>query len=404
MSLLDKFLTRQPSRNDFADLITQALLNAGVVNIHYNQADYSLKIGEGGKNALFLSNSYTDYCKAPRSQRRAVIARMTAAIVSVPTIPADFASVQQNLIPLVRDAASFELADLQFQARGMDASKLRCPTRAVVDNLAVSLAYDTEHSIMQVSHETFNAWGVSFEQALKQAKDNLRDRTDPKGIAEYAPGVFLGQWGDSNESARMLLPDLLYRLSVYGDPVAFVPNRAQLWVTGKNNAEGVGAILKMGEPSCFEPYSVSSSLYLLNDGVWETYLPEDPAQRALCLSIQRRREGMNYNEQKQSLDLIHKRDHVDVFAASYSIQTRKDGSTQSICVWANGVESLLPKTEFIALLVDQDAKDFVFVTWETAMSLVRDLVEVEPDLVPTRYRVRSFPSHQQIAHLRAVAQ
>lgn len=401
MNLLDKFLTKQPSRDEFADLVTQSLLDAGVVNVHYNEKDYSLKIGIDDKNSVFLANSYADYCRAPRSKRRAVVARMTAAFVSVPTIPSDFASVKQNLIPLVRDAASFDLADLQFRARGMDPTRLRCPTKTIVGNLVVSLAYDTEHSIMQVGHEAFNGWGVSFDEALKQAKDNLRDKTEPNGFAEYAPGVYLGQWGDSNESARMLLTDLIYRLSVYGDPVAFVPNRAQIWVTGSKNSEGIKTVLEIGEKSHFEPYPVSPQLFLLNDGVWEATRPDDPKQREHCLSLERRREGMNYNEQKQSLDMIHDREGVDVFVASYSIQTKPDGTNQSICVWANGVDSLLPKTELIALLVDEDGKDFIWVTWETAMRIAGNLVEVEPGLVPTRYRVRDFPNDQQVAHLRA---
>jgi hypothetical protein len=403
LGLLDKLFSKRPSRNDFANLVIETLAQAGVSNVRYQEADFSMKIGDGD-HLVFLANGYANFCNADKSERKGVIAQFASAIVSTDSMPEDYASAKTNLMPVVRDASYYAMTQLHRRARNTDHPKYRCPTKPLVGDLVMGLAYDTASTILQVNEDHLLRWGVTFEEAFKEAKNNLRERTNPNGMTEEAPGLYLGRWGDAYDSTRMLFTDIVYRLSVSGEPVAFAPNRDQFWVTGTGNVAAIGTILKIGEQSHFAAHPLSPSLFVLSEGAWKIYVPEDPALLEPWLSMKRRREAMDYAQQKEYLDAIHERQKIDVFVASYTLFTPKEGGTEySACVWSNGADSLLPKAENIVFLMDQKKKDYVSVPWEAALSIVCSLVEQDPSLQPIRFRVRSFPNQEQIAELRRVA-
>jgi hypothetical protein len=307
-------------------------------------------------------------------------------------------------MPIVRDPAYFSLAVLKIRADGGDYSKLATPTRAIAPGLIAALAYDSEHTIANVNKATLEKWGANFDESLELAKQHLRDRTDVKGFKQVAPGLFVSEFGDSYDSARLLLPDVLHRLNLNGDPVIFAPNRNQLWVTGTYDTASLGAILKYGPESHFgQGHSLSAGLYTISNGKIVEFLPDDPAQRELARSIRRRRDAIDYEQQKTYLNTIHAREKIEIFVGSCTVYKRKDESTYSCCVWSNGVDTLLPKAESIAFVVNAQSKELFTVPWETALPIVSGLMELEADFAPVRYRVRTFPSAEQLARLRAVA-
>jgi hypothetical protein len=54
-------------------------------------------------------------------------------------------------------------------------------------------------------------------------------------------------------------------------------------------------------------------------------------------------------------------------------------------------------------MADVENPEYFVVPWESAESVIGDLLELEPDLVPVRYRARQFPSEEQLAKLRPLA-
>src|SRR5580693_5929288 len=145
MSLLDKVLSRQPSRADFAQKIIRAFREAGIENVEAGEEDFSLKLGGG--STVFLSNVYANYCRVKRSLRESVISEFVAAAVSIPAlplIPSDFAAVKPSLMPVIRDAAYFSMVRLMNRKNGKDDRGLDVLARQVAGGLVVGLAYDTE--------------------------------------------------------------------------------------------------------------------------------------------------------------------------------------------------------------------------------------------------------------------
>jgi uncharacterized protein YtpQ (UPF0354 family) len=399
MSVLNKWFPKKvPTREEFAALVMKRLSQSGVQNVVYEREHFVLKLE--GNNLIILDNGHANYCKADKREREAILVRLCSIGSPKSEIPADFNSARPSLMPVIRHAAYASLVELDLRAKNVDVSKLESPTKPLFGSLVLGLAYDTEHSIQQINKTTFERWGVSFEEALKEATDNLREKTNPNGMKEEAPGIYRSQWADSYDCVRILMTDLIYRLAVAGEPIAFIPNRNQLWVTGNRNAQGISLLLEIGQEAHFEPYSVSPDLFMLSDGVWRVYVPEDRAVRDSLLSLQQRREAVDYQQQKQALELIHKTQGIDIFVASYSIFERKDGSRYSSCLWANGVDSLLPKAQYIRFGVDKDTKDYILLPWESALAVAGDLMEEQAGYIPKRYRVRFFPNKEQIERLR----
>ena len=408
MTFLDKVFSGKPSRADFAEMMIRALHQAGINKdkIDQSESDFSLKLPGG--TTFFLGNVYANFCNAPHSRRQAIVAEFVTAAASIPelpSIPSDFAAVKPSLMPVIRDAAYFSMIQLLNRKNGntKDDPGLDVVLKNLAGGLVVGLAYDTERNITSINRDFFEKWGVSLEEAFKVAKENLWEKTDPNRLAGQG-GVYRGEWADSYDSSRILLTELIYRLSVDGDPVAFVPNRDLLWVTGTNNTAALAALLKGGLESHFKMgHPLSPDLYVLVDGTWKVHVPEDKSLREMWMKIKRQRDAIDYSQQQKLLNEIHEKEDIDIFVASYKIYERKDGFAYSACVWTNGIDSSLPRSENIAFMADIENPDYFVVPWEAATSVVGDLLELEPDLAPVRYRARQFPSEEQLARLHPLA-
>jgi hypothetical protein len=404
VSLINQLFAGKPTHADFVQFVIRAFAKAGIEDVHEIAGEFALKIG--GKSTVFLSNIYANFCSAPRSRRRAVLAEFVsgaASIPAMPLLPDDFAAAKPGLMPAIRDAAYFSIFRLIQQKDGENDPGMEVVTKPLVGGLRVELAYDTERNITSVNRESLEKWGVSPEEAFAAAKDNLWERTDPGKVAGQG-GVYWSQWGDSYDSSRILFPELIYRLSVDGDPVAFVPNRNELWVTGSNNVAGLASLLRDGVESHFKRgHPLSPDLYRLVDGAWEAYVPEDEALRNLWRTLKRQRDLIDYAQQQELINAIHKKEDIDIFVASYKIYERKDGFAYSACVWTNGVDSSIPQADNIAFMMDAEGGDHIVVPWAAAAAIVGELMEKEAELVPVRYRVREFPGAEQVEKLRRLA-
>jgi hypothetical protein len=163
-----------------------------------------------------------------------------------------------------------------------------------------------------VNFKTLQSWDVDLDQAFAVAKENLWDRTRPDGF-EGSNGVYWARWGDSYDSSRMLLTELIYRLSVDGDPVAFVPNRDALLVTGTHNIAGLRVILNAGAENHFKQgHPLLPDLFVRDEGAWKHHIPEGPELREIWVGMRRQRDGLDYNQQKQLLDKLHEKVDVDI--------------------------------------------------------------------------------------------
>lgn len=387
------------SQREFAEIVRRAFEESGSPGLEYREAEFALKF-PGRDASVFLHNSYANFCSSPLSARSEVVSRLVAGFTATRDIHGDFAAARSHLMPAVRDAAYESLSQLLSGKEELDPGK-KWQYRPLVDDLIVGLVYDTEHTITTVNHNKLNQWETGLDDALKIAKENLWERADPQRLTGKG-GMYWGEWRDSYDSSRMLLTEFIYRLDVDGDPVAYIPNRDALMVTGKRNTAGLRVILNAGVETHFKSgHPLSPDLFLLENGVWKTYIPEDPALQEIWRSTRRNRDAADYSHQKQLLDKLQGSDGV--FVGRFMMFKSKDGVEFSACVWTKDVDTSMPRTEFVGLVTQVESKERVLVRWDDVMSVAGNLLEPDPRLIPPRYRARQFPSDEQMAQLRRVA-
>ena len=401
MGLLDKVFSRKLDRNEYAVFVSKALSKAGIDIVHYDEKEFSLRRADGF--VFYLHNGYSRYCTVGKQDREAVLSSFVSAIVAMATtqIPKDPASLKASLLPVVRSTDYFALSRLQSQASGKSQTVDRTATQCLTEGVSICLAYDSPRSISILTDASLINVGLDFSGALTIARDNLRDKTDPRRMAQPEPGLFVGQWGDSYESSRMLLTDLFYRLPLYGDPVVYVPSRSQLWVTGSRNTKGIESMLRFGREDHFGAYPLSPSLFILRESQWEKYLPESSTSQDMLRHIELRRKTVDYGQQKGYLEAINRSGNINIFVSPCNFSKEgASGRPFTVCVWPKGADTLLPLTDKVALLIDPETKNHITVEWQILQSVVGHLMEKQADLSPERYRVRLFPSENEIAELR----
>jgi hypothetical protein len=117
--------------------------------------------------------------------------------------------------------------------------------------------------------------------------------------------------------------------------------------------------------------------------------------------------AQTYAEQKDLLDNRYEREQTDIFVATYSgIQNEKTGRIASYCMWSEGLDSLLPKTDQIFFFrpdAPEDHKLAASGEWDHVHRIVGNLMEAQ-DTYPERWRVREFPSEGMLEQIGTTSQ
>jgi hypothetical protein len=230
------------------------------------------------------------------------------------------------------------------------------------------------------------------------ARLNLRRRTAGT-FATIAPGVYAAQWNDSYDAARLLLTELITRLDIVGDPVALVPDREHLFITGSEDPEGLRHIAGLAHALLQEPRRITGQSFVYRGGTWSPWSPAtDHPQRFAYHQLARLGQALDYGEQKEMLDAEYQRTGTDVYVAGVLLLTsRDDTECWTATTWAKDVVALLPRTDTIAFgpLADGNCLD---VPWSRVEAVLGATLSPQ-GLVPERYRVERFPTTEELARL-----
>ncbi|OEZ57646.1 hypothetical protein DUGA6_42840 [Duganella sp. HH105] len=404
MGIFD-FFASTPTPEKFARLALRAFADGGHAGpLSYDADEFRLVGGSGGAEIYHLHNAYRDYCAAARKQRPDVLAHYIRSM-QAPALPATFAEARSGLRPVLRGRAIVEYMRLTQAAQGTGQPWQDGSVPFSADSVLM-LAYDSPHSIQTLSQTALTDWGVSFDAALAAALDNLRD-ISVANFVQVAPGVQMAAWDDSYEASRILLADLFFRLNVGGDPVVMMPTRNRLLVASSNNSAAQLAMLALARGYASDEGRVISALmYRFEQGKAVAYLPPDAEVLAQLEQLKKIYLADDYASQKQLLDKVYEREQVDIFVATCQLVQKTDsGRLISYGVWTEGVDTLLPEVDLVALVrPDDDSESGVgapkLVAWDDLRASIAELASSEEGY-PARYRLRSFPSRQQFDALAA---
>jgi hypothetical protein len=153
----------------------------------------------------------------------------------------------------------------------------RLANRDFCPGLMISFVNDTAQTVQFVSEEAGTKLAGSMDSLFELAMENLR-RSTTAPLVEVKPGLFESPLRDEYDATRLLLGEQAFDVKVKGDPVAFVPNRTTLLITGSDDDANLiecFARVRMASKNQARPVTLTP-LILTVDG-WMPWLP--PAGR-----------------------------------------------------------------------------------------------------------------------------
>jgi hypothetical protein len=371
--------------------MTEALRRAGeTAPIHYDAEKFSLT-AKGREAELYLGNAYLEYQSIPPAARPGLLRNFVRVWFLRPEkMPTSFEDLKPDLLLYLRSRSFYEVERLRQQP-GAESSYL-----PLGEHLAVAVAYDLPEAKIELNQASLNEARVGFDEAFRAACDNLREMSQ-QGLVSAARGVWVSPWQDSYDAARLVLHDLIRRHPVLGDHVAMVPNQDSLIVTGSEDQTGLTLMTRLAEKGLRQARSLSGVALRWTGESWVPFLPpfghplHMPFRRLWMMSIEE-----DYARQKKALDALRGEKGADGFVAGYFREA--DGYRQSLCVWPNGLAALLPRTDKVCFTRKKGKATYEVAAtgpWERVCEVVGDLME-PLGIYPERYRVRAFPTAEQL--------
>jgi hypothetical protein len=395
MGFLDR-LTGKATLEDFAADVMKTIRNSGYPNELRYEGGQILQIA-GGKvvGAANPGNMFATYAAAPRGERPTLLRKFAQVILQTGRkMPEDYELAKADLRPRLwlRSGVEFErLRGVIGEGRRIDLVSV-----PVGEHLLATLAYDWPDTVSSIPPATLEEWGVSPFVAMEDATANLEAATGDYAVVGEGLHVFAS--GDSYDASRIMLIPRLEALELKGRPVAMVPNREVLFVTGEEDEEGLGMMAHLAKEGLGQGYPLTGIPLTLRDGEWVEWAP--PPGHPLEREYRELRLGWLgplYAEQKELLEGVHAKTGEEVFISTLTGVETGRGLT-SYCVWGEDLESLLPVAEKVAFLQKGGEGPVALADWARVVEVAGHLLE-EADDYPRRYRTKGFPDGAAIEAL-----
>ncbi len=399
-----------PTQADFAKTMMRTLKRGGETRtIEFDAERFSLRLGT--TQTMYLQNAYKDYCAARWSQRKNVLAKYSAVSALPDQADHTFEQAKPHLLPRVRERfyyPSFELnIQIERAIRPVAGAKPVLENFVVTplnDLLTLELVHDLPDAIKSVGKSELNEWGVTFEQGLVHARENLW-RMSNKDFVRITPGLYVSPWQDQHDASRLILHDLIWQLPVNGQHIAAIPNRDLLIVTGSMDDSGLLGMAKLIDDTMKKPRPMTGTVFRLDGSRWVPFLPEEksdaywPLKRAAVVS-----SAQEFAEQCELLNTLFKKTGRDCFVAKLTVMQNNEGKLWTWTSWVEGLtDSLIPQAEYVLFgrMNNGKAERIGFGRWDCVRQVLGDLME-ETAFYPPRWGLRSFPTADQLQEMESL--
>jgi hypothetical protein len=277
------------------------------------------------------------------------------------------------------------------------------PPRAAkpfLSHLEIVIGYDHGQTVSQVKAATVAEWGVPLDTVIDHARANLRALPAPTWETAGESVWKLESQGGYNESL-LQLPKTFDQLPAKGTPLAMIPNRGVLLATGTDEPIGLAALLGAARQSIQEaPWPLCGDLFRVSPTGITNYAPDSP-EAELLATIKKIDIVSIYDAQKNALQAHHDAIKDDVYVATYGLLGTKDNPSelQSWCSWTQGVPSLLPTTDLVALVWDLNSTRKTTLLQRTDVERLVGHYFKSTTEDPPRTRVDTFPNPEELIEL-----
>ena len=298
---------------------------------------------------MFLENAYREYSLAPLGERSRVLRHWIRAWFGMRTeLPAEFEDAACDLLPEVKSRAFYHLSALETQLEHGAAPLMSY--KLIGEHLGAAIVYDMPHQMLQISQEHLDRWGVTRDEAMQIAKNNLASLTHRFSKPGNQVRVYVTDCDDDYGASRLLLAGSLQQLPINGSLIAIAATRQRLFFTGSNDIEGLRIMLSESQRVIqTEPHVVSGIALRMEANMWKPWLPEpDHPLFDGFKTMQAHSFARAYEQQQRLLNRIEDR---NIFVAKCScIRRLSPERANTFCTWTSGITSWLPRTDWIAFV------------------------------------------------------
>lgn len=398
MGLLDAFRGKSP-QDKFAHMLLERLTQGGEAReVNYDSEAFTLCRAEDDQT-FYLGNAFAEYERASEKDRENVVrVFLSTWFTSQFELPEMLNDAKSDVLITVRDRSYFEV-DIPLCSETLELGE-GILFSEFAECLAIAPVYDMPTSIRSLSDDDLAAWNVTLYEVIEIAKQNLREMTQQ---CAQAGDVYLFASGDSHDAARMLLTDVIHSLELPGAPIAMVPNREMLIVTGEDSAEGLESMLGIAEPALAHERRISSAAFRLDGDEWSPWLPaeEHPLQNQFHLLRVQGQMG-DYERQQQLLQKRQTGDETYTFISGFNALQGDDDVIRTYTTWPAAVPASLPRADYVVFMASSDdgmpSHLAAAADWHTVQEVAGHLMSAE-DIYPMRYRVAEFPDETMLNRL-----
>lgn len=374
------------TRDSFAKLFIDTGRRYGFFRAsHYVRNLFTLE-SNFSRDRLCLDNAYEEYLSAPFWMRHSVFGSLVHEFGRFALHHAAGEKLtRSHLMPHVKERIA--LAQIESDSVGSDPATAKHPYRVMGEHLALEVVFDHGRAMLPASLEDLADIGLSFEDALDVANQNLLKR----GVDRFnspRPGFYISAWSDRFDASRMHLPTVVPTLRVIGRPVVMTPNRDTLLVTGSNDTVGLRMMAEMAAGGLLHPRPMTGYAFRL-DARWTPWLPDDDMPSySLFKKLAIESDSAYYGAQLEQQDDIRATEGRDVCLPGLRVNCdylNEEWTSQT--TWALGRPCLLPKADRIVVVQTNSERNQVpvgVIPWDVldSNSLLRPT-----GLYPERYRV-----------------
>lgn len=393
------------SRDAFARKLIALAREAGQSGWQYDPSEALLYRTNKSSHRISLANIYREYENSRPRRRAGLLLKYSSLLMaSHAEVPTLWTLAANGIYPAVR--SRYAVTVNEIEQRDEEQPFPPVMRRPLCQDLVLQLLYDFGPHMSYVRREVAETWGAPAEEIWSRAMANLRALARPKWEA-IAPGVFGLRSSVSYEETFLLIDAVAAALPCGERAVFAVPNRGVLLAADGDDAQACGRLIATARHHLENsPWPISGMLLQRVGGEWRAYEPP-PECAAAAQSLRIYDMGYVYRDQKEALDQLHQRTHVDIFVATFMVRSVNDSQDrlQSWCTWSAGVRSLLPRTGYVIFNSDPRAdspQPLVLVPWETVERICGAHLQMTAE-DPVRYEVDAFPTPEEFAMLRDAA-
>ena len=363
--------------------------------------DFALRIDrpEGGPVTMNLHNIYAEAGQLDGDARAERLRKAVLAMMP-PERPDTWGEAAPQLLPAVRTAS------WAYASAGDGRADVPAPFgRPLVPFVKVLCAIDSEHSIAFGGVDDLSAWGVSDDEALHTAAENLADQ--PCEVHRDGPVAMIVA-PDGYASSWLAVPGLLAQVAedMGGTVVAIAPDRELLLLVDTDDHDASVEVLEAAlDRYQAAPRQLSPVPYLVAEsGIapWEP--PSGHPAAPLAEKAAHLLAAIEYAQQRTRLEELLAAEGEDVHVAEHTLMQTENGPYWSWTSWVRQVtDGLLPQADMVLFADNHDPDADFTVPWDDVLRLAGHLLIEDPTCDPPRWRYRDWPDGGTLESLRACA-